>query len=264
MPCTKKGAELMEKRLALITGGTSGIGFGAAKALAEKYDLALAYASNHEKAQESAAELRVMGHEVRLYCRPLAEYRDAKELYDEVVSDFEKQPEILVNSAGRIKDGFFLQTDFSFHDKLIHEHLIVTMAMCQLALKSMYGKRFGRIINLSSISGIYAKRGQANYAAAKAGIIGFTKTLALEVAHRGITVNAIAPGLIRTPMTAGVVNYLEKASGREINRHIPAGFIGEPEDVGSLIAFLCSDEARYITGSVIPVDGGRSLGDTGI
>ena len=137
------------------------------------------------------------------------------------------------------------------------------MAMCQLALKSMYGKRYGRIVNLSSISAIYAKRSQVSYAAAKAGIIGFTKALALEVAHRGITVNTVAPGLIRTPMTSGIINYLEKASPREISRHIPAGYIGEPEDVGSLIAFLCSDAARYITGSVITVDGGRSLGDTG-
>jgi len=136
--------------------------------------------------------------------------------------------------------------------------------MCQLALKSMYGKRYGRIVNLSSISGFYAKRGQVNYAAAKAGIIGFTKTLALEVAHRGITVNTVAPGLIKTPMTSHIVQYLENSSGKEIGRHIPAGFIGEPGDIGPLIAFLCSDDARYITGTLLTVDGGCSLGDSGI
>ncbi len=253
----------MEKRLALITGGTSGIGLGTAKALAGKFDLALAYAENHEKAFDAAAQLNDCGSEVKIFVCKLDGYQSAKQLYDRVVADFGRQPEILVNSAGRIMDGFFLQTDFSIQEKLIQEHLVVSMAMCQLALKSMYGKRYGRIVNLSSISAIYAKRSQVSYAAAKAGIIGFTKALALEVAHRGITVNTVAPGLIRTPMTSGIINYLEKASPREISRHIPAGYIGEPEDVGSLIAFLCSDAARYITGSVITVDGGRSLGDTG-
>lgn len=254
----------MEKRLALITGGTSGIGLGAARALAGKCDLALAYAGNHERAQQAVGQLEKFGNEVKLFSGQLSGYDDAKQLFDNVVSGCGKPPEIVVNSVGRIKDGFFMQTDFSVHEQLVREHLLVTMAMCQLALKPMYGKRYGRIVNLSSISGFYAKRSQANYAAAKAGIIGFTRTLALEVAHRGITVNAVAPGLIRTPMTTGIVQYLESASRKEISKNIPAGFIGEPDDVGPLIAFLCSDEARYITGAVIPVDGGRSLGDTGI
>lgn len=254
----------MEKRLALITGGTSGIGLAAAIALADKCDLALGYAGNHEKAEKALAHFSESGSRVDIFCRNLNGYISAKELYESVVSRFGRQPEILVSSAGRLKDGMFFQTDFTFHEKLIQEHLLATMALCHIALKPMYGKRFGRIVNLSSISGFYAKRGQVNYAAAKAGIIGFTRTLALEVAHRGITVNAVAPGLIRTPMTTGIVNYLENASSREISKHIPAGFIGEPEDVGPLVAFLCSDAARYITGAVIPVDGGRSLGDTGI
>jgi len=254
----------MEKRLVLITGGTSGIGFGAAKALAGTCDLALGYASNHERAQIAKEALLEQGCKVNIFSQHLAGYKDAKMLFDTVVNSFGKPPEILINSSGQIKDGFFLQTDFSIHEKLIHEHLIVTMAMCQLALKSMYGKRYGRIVNLSSISGFYAKRGQVNYAAAKAGIIGFTKTLALEVAHRGITVNTVAPGLIKTPMTSHIVQYLENSSGKEIGRHIPAGFIGEPGDIGPLIAFLCSDDARYITGTLLTVDGGCSLGDSGI
>ncbi|NTW83471.1 MAG: SDR family oxidoreductase [Chlorobiaceae bacterium] len=254
----------MEKRLALITGGTSGIGLAAAEALAGTCELALAYANNHEKAEEAAALLKDKGSTVKIFPRNLDGYASAGDLYTTVVSEFGRQPEILVNSAGRIKDGMFFQTDFSFHEQLLREHLLVTMALCHLSLKSMYGKRYGRIVNLSSISGFYAKRGQVNYAAAKSGIIGFTRTLALEVAHRGITANVVAPGLIRTPMTAGIVNYLEKTSSRETGKHIPAGFIGEPEDVGPLVAFLCSDQARYITGAVIPVDGGRSLGDTGI
>jgi 3-oxoacyl-[acyl-carrier protein] reductase len=153
-------------------------------------------------------------------------------------------------------------TNFAHHEKIVREHLIVTMALCHLTIKSMYGKKFGRIVNLSSISGMYAKRGQSSYAAAKAGIVGFTKTLALEVAHRGITVNAIAPGLIDTPMTSGIMKVLEKDPQGGIKKVIPVGYAGTPEDVGNLIAFLCSDEARYITGELMVIDGGRSLGDS--
>ena len=253
----------MEKRLALITGGTSGIGFGTAKMLAPNCDLALSYADNHERAEKAKEELEISNIKVKTFAKPLHTYEDTKELVETVKSEFGKSPDILVNSAGRIRDGFFLNTDFSYHETIVREHLVVTMALCQIILKSMYGNRYGRIVNLSSISGFYAKRGQVNYAAAKAGIIGFTKTLALEVAHRGITVNAVAPGLVRTPMTSKIIAFLEKSPGKEIRKRIPAGYIGEPEDVGNLIAFLCSDEARYITGAIIPIDGGRSLGDTG-
>jgi 3-oxoacyl-[acyl-carrier protein] reductase len=253
----------MEKRLALITGGTSGIGFGTAKKLSPCCDLALAYAENHERAERAREELETMDTNVKIFSKPLHSYEDAKELVETVKSEFGKSPDILVNSAGRIHDGFFLNTDFSHLETIVREHLIVTMALCQIILKSMYGNKYGRIVNLSSISAIHAKRGQASYAAAKAGIIGFTKTFALEVAHRGITVNAVAPGLIHTPMTDGIIKLLEKAPVKEIKKRIPAGYVGEPEDVGSLIAFLCSDEARYITGALITVDGGRSLGDTG-
>ncbi len=253
----------MEKRLALITGGTSGIGFGTAKKLSPYCDLALSYAENHERAEKAREELETTDTNVKIFSKPLHSYADAKELVETVKIEFGKSPDILVNSAGRIRDGFFMSTDFSHHETIVREHLIVTMALCQITLKSMYGNKYGRIVNLSSISGIYAKRGQANYSAAKAGIIGFTKTLALEVAHRGITVNAVAPGLIRTPMTAGIMDLLEKAPEKEIRKRIPAGYAGEPDDVGSLIAFLCSDEARYITGALVTIDGGRSLGDPG-
>lgn len=250
----------MSKHLALITGGTSGIGFGAAKALAASCDLALAYASNHEKAQIAAKELQGMGAKVEIFPLPLTQPSDAEALLKSVEEKFGKSPDILVNSAGRIRDGIFMQTDFKQHQEMINEHLVMTMALCHGVVKTMYRNRFGRIVNLSSISASFFKRGQSNYAAAKAGIEAFSKTLAMEVAHRGITVNSVAPGLIATPMTEKILSHISEIGDSELKKRIPAGRVGTPEEVGSLIAFLCSPEAAYITGTTVTIDGGRSLG----
>lgn len=248
------------KRLALITGGTSGIGFGAAKAMGKSYDLALAYNSNHEKAAVAKKELLGMGYNVEIFSQPLAVYADGEALVKAVEDKFGKAPEALVNSAGRIQDGIFMQTDFKQHAEVIQEHLLMTMAICHQVVKSMYKNKFGRIVNLSSISGHYYKRGQTNYAAAKAGITAFTKTLAMEVAHRGITANAVAPGLIETPMTEKLLGHIKEVGESEVRKRIPAGRVGTADEVGSLIAYLCSDEAAYITGTSVTIDGGRSLG----
>lgn len=248
------------KRLALITGGTSGIGFGAAKALGSQYDLALAYASNHEKAKVAKDELLGMGFNVEIFAQPLEKYADAEALLKVVEEKFGRAPEVLINSAGRIRDGIFMQTDFSQHQAVIQEHLLMTMSLCHVAVKSMYRNKFGRIVNLSSISGSYHKRGQTNYAAAKAGIEAFTKTLAMEVAHRGITANCVAPGLIETPMTEKILSYVKDIGEGEIKKRIPVGRVGQPEEVGKLIGYLCSEDAAYITGATVTIDGGRSLG----
>ena len=252
----------MNSKLALITGGTSGIGFGIAEKLLPNYDLALAYAGNHEKAKAAQAELakRHPERRVEVFAKNLSKPADAKGLYEEVMGIMGAQPTVLVNCAGRIRDGLFLGSDFQNHVELIQEHLLTTMALSHACLKAMYQAKFGRIINLSSISATYSKRGQSNYAAAKAGIEAFTRTLALEVAHRGVTVNAIAPGLIETPMTEELIKTIDENGG--LKKRIPAGRMGQPSEVGALAAFLCSTDAAYITGTVIPVDGGRSLGDT--
>lgn len=250
------------KKLALITGGTSGIGFGVAKALGAKHELALAYSGNLEKAELAQQELAALDIQCQLFPRPLRGYDDCKLLIDDVKIAFGRSPEILVNSHGRIQDGIFMSTPFAQHQSVVEELLLTTMALCQLVLKPMYGNRFGRIVNLSSISAFYAKRGQSNYAAAKAGILGFTKTLALEVAHRGVTINAVSPGLVATPMTQGILAMISQDES-ELKRRIPAGYAAEPKDVASLVAYLCSEDARYITGANFVIDGGRSLGDSG-
>jgi len=253
----------MSRPLALITGGSSGIGFAVARQLAEDHDLALVYASNHAGAELAAKELEtvVPSAAVRLFAGRLQTYEDATTLATRVKEAFGRAPSVLVNSAGCLCDDLFLGSDFSGQERLIQELLIATMAVTHAMLRDMYKARFGRIINISSISARYARRGQCSYAAAKAGVEGFSRTLALEVAHRGITVNVVSPGIIRTRMTAELVTRLAESPGG-IAARIPVGSVGEPEEVGLLVKFLCSDRARYITGAVHVIDGGRSLGDT--
>lgn len=252
----------MGRRFAVITGGTSGIGFSCARKLAPEHDLALSFAEDTARAQLAAETLsqEFPDCKVRVYQRKMTKYSDAKELAENIQRDFDSSPSTLVLSHGRIQDGLFMHEDFSVHEETIGEHLVANMALIHLFLKPMYRNRFGRIVLLSSISAKYAKRGLVNYSAAKAGIEGFVRTLALEVASRGLTVNAVAPGLIQTPLTD---RLLEKYSLSEsdLKKTIPVGFLGNPDDVSELIAYLCSDKARYITGSVFTVDGGLALGD---
>jgi 3-oxoacyl-[acyl-carrier protein] reductase len=261
MPGEQKGGR-MKRSFALISGGTSGIGLGIAKRLLPTCDVALAYASDEAKARSAVEELRgaMPGARIEAFRKVLSAEVDCRALYASVCDAFGCRPDILVNAAGRLKDGLFLQADFNEYIQVVQEHLIATMALSQLAVKAMYKEKFGRIINMSSISASYAKRGQTNYAAAKAGVESFTRTLALEVAHRGVTVNAIAPGLVETPMTRDLVAKIE-AGGGSIRDRIPAGRMGSPDEIGALAQFLCSSDASYITGAVITIDGGRSLGD---
>jgi len=252
----------MTRRLALLTGGCSGIGLAAARLLAPKHDLALAYAANHDRAAAVVAELvQSGGARVRAFDGRLRTYEDASLLGKRVRTDFDRGPVVLVNTIGGTRDELFMGSQFCDHENLIREHLVVGMALVHVVIRDMYKARFGRIVNLSSISAHYAKQGQASYAAAKAGLEGFSRTFALEVAHRGVTVNVVAPGLIDTPLTHEFIAGLAQQPGGVAAR-IPVGSVGLPEDVAGLIAFLCSDEARYVTGAVFTVDGGRSLGDT--
>jgi 3-oxoacyl-[acyl-carrier protein] reductase len=253
----------VKKRLALLTGGCSGIGLAAAQLLAVDHDLALAYASNHERAAAATRDLERLhdGLIVRTFAGRLRGYDDSCALVAEVTRAFGRGPDVLVNSVGGTCDELFMGSCFAAQHALVQEHLIVTMALAHLVIREMYKARFGRIVNLSSISAHYAKRGQASYAAAKAGVEGFSRTLAIEVAHRGITVNVVAPGLIETPLTRDFIASLSTRP-HGVAGKIPTGAVGTPEDVGGLIQYLCSDQARYVTGAVFTVDGGRSLGDS--
>ncbi len=254
----------LDRPLALITGGTSGIGFGIACSLAPKYHLALSFAQNEIKAQKALHLLRDQFPQTRveIYQKTLFNRKDCEELVKTVKESFSDAPSVLVHSAGRIRDNLFLNSNFQDHVDIINEHVVTGMALAHICLKDMYRQRFGRIVYMSSISSKFAKRGQSSYAAAKGALEAFTKTLALEVAHRGITVNAIAPGLIETPMTEKLVEKIREKNSGDFSSRIPAGKPGSPEDVGALAAFLCSPEAQYITGTTVTIDGGRSLGDS--
>ncbi len=248
-----------DRPLALVTGGTSGIGLGIARCLADEHDLALGYAADAERAAAAEEELGKRTR-VRSFGERLLGYGDARRLVERVGAEM-GPPSVLVHCAGRARDGLFLTTDFAHHLERIGEHLVAAMALAHAVLDDMARRRFGRIVFLSSIAARHARRGRASYAAAKAGVEGFTRSLALEVARLGITVNAVAPGLVRTPMTEKLVAGLE--AGGRLRKVIPAGRVGEPEDVGELVRFLCSPAAGYVTGTVLTVDGGRSLGDAG-
>lgn len=251
------------RKLALITGGTSGLGLACARALAPSLDLALVYHSDHENAAAAVAELKGnAGPQARIsaYAHDLGELRRLDELLSRVTDEFSSSPSHLIAAAGKLRDGLFLSESAETHIAMLNEHLLSPMVLAHSCLSAMYREKYGRIIFFSSITARRSKKGQANYQAAKAGVEGLAQAMALEVAHRGVTVNCIAPGLIETPMTKALLASWE-ADGINVRKKIPMGRVGRPADIGQAVAFLCSEEASYITGQTLTIDGGRSLGE---
>ena len=248
----------MTRRNALITGSSRGIGLAIAKDLAQAgYNVCLnctsvqAEEALHATARALAEKHDVITHIVRAN---VADTTEAARLVDEAQEAL-GGIDVLVNNAGITRDALTLRMSESDFDRVIDVNLKGTFNCCKAVLRPMSKKRWGRIINMSSVVGIFGNAGQANYAASKAGVIGLTKSLSREMARRGITVNAIAPGFIETDMTAALTEDQRAA----ILGRIGAGRLGAPSDVSSLVRFLASDEAAYITGQVICVDGGLTL-----
>jgi 3-oxoacyl-[acyl-carrier protein] reductase len=243
-------------RVALVTGGSRGIGKAIVWALAkEGAKVAFVYRSRQEEAQQLVSELELDQREALAIQANVAKKEEADRAIEEVLAKWEKV-DILVNNAGVIRDGLLAVMKPENWQEVIDTNLTSVYNFCQSAMRPMMSARYGRIINMSSVAAHTGNPGQSNYAASKGGIEGFTRCLATEIAKRGITVNAVAPGFIETEMTESVVN----AAGDQIKKRIPVKRLGKPEDIANAVLFLASDESSYITGHVLTVDGGLTLG----
>ena len=246
-------------RVALVTGGSRGIGKAIVVALAKAgAKVAFVYQSNQGAADALVAELTSQGHTVMAIQADASKKADADAAIEKVLATWERL-DILVNNAGIIRDKLILAMSIEEWQQVIDTNLTGVFNFCQSAIRPMMSNRFGRIINMSSVAADFSNPGQANYAASKAGIEGFSRCLATEYAKRGVTVNCVAPGFIETDMTIAVVN----AAGDKIKNAIPVKRLGKPEDISNAVLFLASEESSYITGQVLKVDGGLTLGGMG-
>ena len=244
--------KLLEGKVAIITGASRGIGSGIAKVFAQQgAQVAFTYSSSAESALALEKELLAFGSKAKGYQSNAANFEEAQKLVDDVVADF-GTVDILINNAGITKDNLLMRMSEEDFDKVIEINLKSVFNMTKAVQKIMLKNRAGSIVNMSSVVGVKGNAGQANYAASKAGMIGFTKSIALELGSRNIRCNAIAPGFIETEMTAKLNEDVVKG-WRDA---IPLKRGGSPEDVANVCVFLGSDMSAYVTGQVINVDGG--------
>jgi 3-oxoacyl-[acyl-carrier protein] reductase len=241
-----------ENQAAIVTGAGRGIGHAIALRLAGQGARVACVSRSEENAKRTAAEINLIRADAaKHYAVDVADHAAVQKVGAQILTDFTKI-DILVNNAGVIRDGLAMRMSIEDWDTVINTNLRGAFNFTQSILRVMIKQRSGRIINITSVIGLMGNAGQSNYAASKAGLIGFTKSLARELASRNITVNAIAPGFITTEMTAGLSDEIKKT----IQSQIPLGKTGTPEDVANVAAFLASAEAGYITGQVLCVDGG--------
>ena len=249
----------VSERVALVTGGSRGIGKAIVVALANAgAKVAFVYQSNQDAAEKLVTELTSQGRDVYAIQADVSKKADADAAIENVIAKWGRL-DILVNNAGIIRDKLVLAMSAEEWNEVINTNLTSVFNFCQAAIRPMMGNRFGRIVNMSSVAADYSNPGQANYAASKAGIEGFSRCLATEYAKRGITVNCVAPGFIETDMTIAVVN----AAGDKIKNSIPVKRLGKPEDISNAVLVLASEESSYITGQTLKVDGGLTLGGMG-
>ena len=242
-------------KVALVTGATRGIGKQIALCLAkEGYDIALNYRSENEELTNTKNELENLGIKVLPVQGDVSNYEDCERFVKEIIENF-GQIDVLVNNAGITKDMLLMRMKKEDFEQVIDVNLVGTFNVTKNVINYMLKAKSGRIINISSVVGVSGNAGQTNYSASKAGIIGFSKSLAKEVASRNILVNCIAPGFIQTDMT----NVLKDEVKEEIAKNIPLKRMGTPEDVARVVKFLASEDSSYITGQVINVDGGMLM-----
>ena len=246
---------MLKNKIVLITGAGRGIGRAIAIALAkEGAEVVINYNGSEERAKEVKQTIEENGGKASIYKCNVSDFAACEAMIKDIVKEY-GHLDILVNNAGITKDGLLMGMSEADFDSVIDVNLKGTFNMMRFVSRQMLRQRSGRIISMASVVGIAGNAGQANYAASKAGIIGMTKSAARELASRGITVNAVAPGFIETEMTAVLSEEVKKASAAQI----PLGHFGKPEDIAKTVAFLASDDAAYITGQVIQVDGGMVI-----
>jgi 3-oxoacyl-[acyl-carrier protein] reductase len=245
----------LEERTALVTGASQGIGRACALTLAKAGVRVALAARNEAKLAEVAAEIKTAGGTAEVFAIDMASEESIKAGAKAAIAHF-SSVEILVNNAGITKDVLLLRMKRADWDDVIATNLTGTFLLTQALLSPMLKARWGRIVNISSVVGETGQAGQANYASSKAGLIGFTKSLARELASRGITANAVAPGYIETAMTA----VLDEKQRETMLTQIPLGRAGTDQDVANAVRFLVSDEAAYVTGHVLDVNGGMYMG----
>jgi len=245
----------LNERIAVVTGGSRGIGRGIALELAKRGATVIVnYQRNADAANEVVAQITTAGGKAQAVQADVSLEEDVTRLIKTAIDGFGKI-DILVNNAGTTRDNLIMRMSAEDFDTVLETNLRSTWLCSKTVVRDMMRKRYGRIINITSVSGIMGNAGQTNYSASKAGIIGFTKALAREVASRSITVNAVAPGFVATDLTASLPEDIAK----KINENIPLGRWATIEDVALATAFLASEDASYITGHVLNVDGGLAM-----
>ncbi|MGN1085323.1 MAG: 3-oxoacyl-[acyl-carrier-protein] reductase [Lachnospiraceae bacterium] len=244
---------MLKNKVAVVTGGSRGIGRAVCAAFCKNgADVAFLYAGNKEKAAQALEELSAFGTKVKAYKCNISDYKETEAVFKEILSEF-GTVDILVNNAGITRDKLLLGMKPEEFTDVIDTNLVGAYNTVKQVYPVMMKKRSGKIINISSVSGIMGNAGQTNYSASKAGLIGFTKSLAKELAPRGICCNAVAPGFVSTDMTTAF------AENEALLSAIPLKRFAAPEEIAELVLFLSGDNANYITGEVIRIDGGLAM-----